>query len=44
MWASVPTSRKAAVKEILRDDAITGHNDMTPERYTEITGEPWEGV
>ena len=44
VWASVPASRKAAVKEILRDDAITGHNDMTPERYTEITGEPWEGV
>ena len=38
-WASVPASRKAAVRGILHDDAETGYNGMTPERFTEITGE-----
>ena len=42
VWASVPASRKAAVKQILREDAQSGHNGMTPEKYTEITGEAWE--
>ena len=41
-WADVPASRKAAVKEVLRGDVRTGHNGMTPARYEEIVGEPYE--
>ena len=39
-WASVPASRKTAVDAILRADVEAGK--LTAERYTEITGEPWE--
>ena len=39
-WADVPASRKNAVREILRGDVESGA--ITPERYSEITGEPWE--
>ena len=39
-WADVPASRKNAVREILRGDIESGA--ITPERYSEITGEPWE--
>lgn len=42
VWASVPQSRRAAVKAILHDDVETGHNGMTAERYEEIVGEPYE--
>jgi hypothetical protein len=40
-WTSVPASRKAAVREILRGDAETGYNSMTPDRFKEITGEDY---
>lgn len=42
VWASVPNSRKEGVKAILREDVQNHHNGMTPERYEEITGEPYE--
>ena len=41
-WANVPNSRKAAVRAILREDVQNHHNGMTPERYEEIVGEPYE--
>ena len=41
-WANVPNSRKDAVKVILREDVENHHNGMNAERYTEITGEPYE--
>lgn len=38
-WADVPTSRKAAVREVLRGDVASGK--LTPERYEEIVGEEY---
>lgn len=40
-WDEVPASRKNRVDEILRYDVEVGYNDMTPERYTEITGKEY---
>lgn len=42
IWLEVPNSRKNAVKAILAEDVVNGINDMTPEKYQEITGEPYE--
>ena len=41
-WAQCPANRKTAVEAILRQDVATGHNDMTAERFEEITGIPYE--
>ncbi len=41
-WAQcVRAGRADEVRLVLRDDVATGHNGMTPERYTEITGEAY---
>lgn len=41
-WDEMPQSRQAAVKEILKDDIINNKNNMTAEKYKEITGEDYE--
>lgn len=33
--------REEAVKTLMREDVEAGRNGMTPERYEEITGEPY---
>lgn len=42
-WDNVPSSRKAAVEVILREDTSKGVNFMTPERFESITGKPYSG-
>ena len=41
-WDDVPKKRRADVKAILKEDVASGHNDMTAERYEEITGEKYK--
>ena len=41
VWASVPNSRKDAVKVILREDVENHHNGMTAEHYEAIVGESY---
>ena len=38
-WSQVPDSLKREVKSILKSDVARGY--ITPERYEEITGEPY---
>lgn len=39
IWSQVPDSLKREVKSILKNDVARGY--ITPERYEEITGEPY---
>jgi hypothetical protein len=41
-WDECPASRKTAVDAILRQDVEDGK--ITQERYTEITGKPYESA
>ena len=41
-WDECPASRKTAVDAILRQDVENGR--ITAERYTEITGKPYESA
>jgi hypothetical protein len=41
-WSDCPASRKTAVDAILRQDVEDGR--ITAERYTEITGKPYESA
>ena len=41
-WSACPASRKTAVDTILRQDVEDGR--ITAERYTEITGKPYESA
>ena len=45
-WNKCPPARRDGVKEVMRQDVKNGpdpmHPERTAERYTEITGEPYE--
>lgn len=40
-WDKIPTNLKEEVKALLIADVSSGV--ITPERYTELTGEPYNG-
>lgn len=39
-WTQVPQSRKSGVKAVLKERVEDG--EITPQRYQEIVGEPYE--
>lgn len=41
-WSEVLGSRVEGVKAVLKEDVASGKNEMTAERYEEITGEAYE--
>ena len=41
-WSDVPVYRQNAVKSVLQADVDSGR--ISPERYREITGEPYEVI
>lgn len=43
-YSDCPARYKNDMKQFLYDDTAAGINEMTPERYEEITGEPFVPV